>query len=247
MTTAISPATIVIPQRGLSGLTLDCIRSFRRHHGDACRIVIVDDGSPPADVQAIAAQRLKNVDLVCRPPEGVTAAWNAGARGLDTPVIVFLNNDATTLAPWLDDLVAPLVHRTAVVSGAELRNERTVPAAILRRLPTRRFAAGWCFAVRRDDFEAVGGFNSTLETYFSDTDLQSRLLQHHDSDERGIAIPIGGRLRHAGHATARRDPNRASHWRADRARFISLWHPSRVPQASACEDMRNVAPGACTG
>jgi GT2 family glycosyltransferase len=216
-------ATIVIPQFGQSDLTLRCIQSFRLHHGNDSRIIVVDDGSPPSDAHAIATAHQANVDLICRPHEGVTAAWNAGAAEVDTPVIIFLNNDTTTLWPWLDELVAPLLTNVAVISGAEWRTERAVPAVILHRLPTRRFAAGWCFAVLREDFESVRGFDPVLTTYFSDTDLQSRILIHRGLGESGITIASEGRLRHVGHATTRRDPARTRRWRADRGRFIAAW------------------------
>jgi GT2 family glycosyltransferase len=218
-----SPATIVIAQHGLSELTLECVRSFRRHHGDSTPIIIVDDGSPLASIRSIVSARLINVDLICRPRESVTSAWNSGAEAVKTPVIVFLNNDTTTLASWLDDLVAPLLDERVVVTGAEWRDEQAVPEGVLRRLPTRRFAAGWCFAVLRDDLEGVCGFDPSLETYFSDTDLQARILEGRGLGESGIAIPVVGRLRHIGHATAKRDPTRAARWRADRARFIATW------------------------
>lgn len=233
-----APATVIIAQHGRSELTLDCIRSFRVWHGDGPRIVVVDDGSPPADVRAIARARLMNVELICRPRAGVTSAWSIGARAVTSPALVFLNNDATTHARWLDDLASPVLAGTAVTAGVELRTEQAVPEAVLRRLPTRRYAAGWCFAVRRDDFEAVGGFQRSLELYFSDTDLQARLLVQRGQGEEGIAVPIQERLRHLGHATTSRDPNRAARWRADRARFIELWRSAfNVRHASACREL----------
>jgi GT2 family glycosyltransferase len=218
-----SHATIVIPQHGLSDLTLKCIESFRIHHGNDARVIVADDGSPPSDAHAIATAHRAKVDLICRPHEGVTAAWSAGASEVDTPIVIFVNNDTTTLGPWLDDLVEPLLRETAVVSGAEWRSERSVPEEILCRLPTRRFAAGWCFAVRYEDLVGVGGFDPALEMYFSDTDLQARILKARGLDESGIAIPIERRLRHIGHATTRRDPTRTRRWRADRTRFIAAW------------------------
>lgn len=218
-----SSVTIVIAQHGLSELTLECVRSFRNCHRNSTPIVIVDDGSPPDDIHAIASAGLENVDMIRQPHAGVTAAWNTAAWELETSTIVFLNNDTTTLVPWLDDLIEPLLQGTAVIGGAEWRNERAVPEGILRRLPTRRFAAGWCFAVNREDFFGVCGFDPALEMYFSDTDLQARILEGCGLGESGVTIPIAGRLRHLGHSTTRRDPARSRRWRADRARFSARY------------------------
>lgn len=216
-------ATIVIPQRGQSRLTLQCVHSFRTHHGDFTRIVVVDDGSPVDERRAIANCDCKNLELIVRSAEGVTAAWNAGARDARSEFLVFLNNDTMTSAPWLPRLLSPLATDAAVVCGVAARIENAVSESVLQRLPTRRFAEGWCFAVRRLDFEAMGGFDPSLRTYFSDTDLQARLLDSADSTDRCIAIVGCEGIAHLGHVTARRDPQRRARWQADRLRFAAIW------------------------
>jgi GT2 family glycosyltransferase len=215
-------ATIIIPQRGLSRLTLECLRSFQLFHGDATPVVVIDDGSP-SDAAAVAGAGIARVEVLRRPAEGVTAAWNAGARASRGDTLVFLNNDTVTTRPWLERLLAPLSSQDVAISGLEGRVERAVPEAVLRRLPTRRFAGGWCFAVRRHDFDAIEGFEPELAMYFSDTDLQARLLARREDVDRVIAIVGGEGIRHLGHATATLDPARAAQWRADRDLFVELW------------------------
>ena len=217
-------ATIVIPQRGQSRLTLQCLRTFRKHHGDSARIVVVDDGSPVDELRAIGNCECRNLELLVRSAEGVTAAWNAGARETRTEFLVFLNNDTTTSAPWLARLLSPLAAGRAVVCGVAARIENAVSESVLRRLPTRRFAEGWCFAVRRLDFEAVGGFDPSLRTYFSDTDIQARLLDAAGATNRCIATVGCEGIEHLGHATARLDSRRRALWQSDRLRFAALWN-----------------------
>jgi hypothetical protein len=108
------------------------------------------------------------------------------------------------------------------VAGVERRRERHLDPRVLGRLPSNVFAAGWCFAVRRCDFEAVRGFRGALRLYFSDTDLQSRVLLHRGCGPEGIAtMPLP--LRHLGHATTAVCPTRKEQWHADRRRFRRFW------------------------
>ena len=140
------------------------------------------------DLEQVAAAGLNNVELVRRPHRGVTAAWNAGAARSTGDVLIFLNNDVVTTGPWAGPLASLLADERIVVAGVQ-RRERAASRTptLLERLPTRVFAAGWCFAVRRRDFEAVGGFREALRLYFSDTDLQSRLLLRVGPRLEGIA------------------------------------------------------------
>ncbi len=215
---------VIIAQHGQPQLTITCIETLRRHHGDEPAVRLVDDGSAAGDVEQVQAAGLCNVELVRRPHRGVTAAWNAAAARSQADVLVFLNNDVITVGPWVERLIAPL-HRPRIrVAGVALRRERQLEEALLARLPTREFAVGWCFAVRRQDFEAVGWFREALRLYFSDTDLQARLLQGRDAGSGSLAIVPQLPLRHLGHATAALDPARKARWQADRRRFRRLWN-----------------------
>lgn len=221
-------ATIIIAQYRQPHLTIACVESLRRHHGEEPEIVIVDDGSPPSDVEQVSSAGLCNVQLIRRPHRGVTAAWNAGAARNSADVLVFLNNDVVTTGPWVNSLTAPLVDQCIVVAGVERRRERRVDEAILRRLPTHTFASGWCFAIRRHDFEAADGFRESLTLYFSDTDLQARLLGRSGCGSDGIATVPGLPLRHLGHATTSQCPSRQATWHADRRRFERLWRATTL-------------------
>jgi GT2 family glycosyltransferase len=215
-------STIIIAQHGQPRLTISCIESIRRHHGDEPEIVLVDDGSPAGDVEQVAAAGLSNVGLVRQPHRGVTGAWSAGAERATGDILIFLNNDVVSTGPWATRIASLLENDRVFVAGVQRRQERHLDADLLERLPTRVFAAGWCFAVRRRDFEAVGGFRKTLRLYFSDTDLQSRLLLRSGRGLEGIAtarLPLW----HLGHATTALCATRKEQWLADRRRFRRLW------------------------
>lgn len=215
--------TIIIAQYGRPQLTISCVHSLRRHHGERPEIVIVDDGSRAEDVEQVSMAGLGNVELIRRPHRGVTAAWNAGAARSSADVLVFLNNDVVTTGPWAPQLTSTLADERVVVAGVARRRERFVDPEVLGLLPTRFFAAGWCFAVRRDDFESVNGFRECLRLYYSDTDLQARLLDRRGSGPAGIGTMTGLPLRHLGHATTSQCVWRNALWQADRRRFERLW------------------------
>lgn len=220
-------ATIVIPQHGQAELTIACVLSLRRWESGNWPIVIVDDGSDPADRERIERELPETV-LQPQSHRGVTAAWNAGWRRVGTPYVIFLNNDVVAGARWVDAILQPIVSGKRLASGAAWRTERALPADVTGRLPSTQFAEGWCFATSVAALERLGGFDESLRLYFSDTDLQSRLMRMYGVDALGIVKEAQEALRHRGHASTRRLPQRRAIWTSDRERFISKWR-SEVP------------------
>jgi GT2 family glycosyltransferase len=218
-------ATIVIPQHDRTALTLSAVRALRRWEMRCWPIVVVDDGSNP--IAAAELEQLSgDVVLLRQPHHGVTAAWNSALRHVGTPLVVLLNNDVLIEGAWVDRLVQPLRSSVCMLSGVELRHEQAVPPAVLDRLGRSRFVAGWCWAFRVSDFRALGGFDESLRLYFSDTDLQARLLGR-ASPTADPVIVTSLSLQHLGHASTRSLTSRRAQWRADRARFIAKWMGDR--------------------
>lgn len=218
---AASDATIIIPQHGQAELTIAVVRGLRRFERVRFPIVVVDDGSRPEAV-ALIEQSCGDVRLVRQPHLGVTAAWNRGLEQVATTFAVLLNNDVIVHGAWVDALVQPLREGSAALSGVELRRERAVSSTVLELLGRSEFLAGWCWAFRAADARGLGGFDESLRLYFSDTDLQARLLAR--TGRRSPPTVVRGLpLRHAGHATTRLLPDRVAMWQGDRARFIEKW------------------------
>lgn len=214
-------ATIIIPQHDRTDLTLSVVRALRHHETCSWPLVVVDDGSG-AEAAAELERLPGDVRVVRQPHRGVTAAWNLGLEHVATPIVVLLNNDVRIDGAWVERLIRPVSERAATVSGVEVRQERAVPGNVLRHVGRSEFVAGWCWAFRKDDVEAVGGFDPTLWLYFSDTDLQARLLGRAGHDVR-VAVVSDLPLRHVGHCSTRQLPGRSAQWRADRARFLAKW------------------------
>jgi GT2 family glycosyltransferase len=162
---------------------------------------------------------LPDVTIIEQSHAGVTRAWNAGAARVSTPFVIFLNNDTHSLASWVDGLLAPLRNESAILSGVVWRDELAVP----RGLPTRRFVAGWCCAIAIASLREIGGFDESLRLYFSDTDLQARLVCAYGTRSLAVVDDIRNALQHCGHASTRLLPDRREIWAEDRRRFLTKW------------------------
>lgn len=219
---AIADVTFVIPQHGCSELTIACVRSLRRHETARRPVIVIDDGSSQGE-RAALRESLPDVSLHEQPHRGVTAAWNAGLRRVQTAFVVLLNNDTVTQGPWVEALVRPLRTGRARMTGAAWRTERGVPPETLIRLSTATFLEGWCLAAPVSVLLDAGGFDESLQIYFSDTDLQARIVHRYGADCRATVDEVRRALRHRGHASTRLLPERRKIWEADRARFTSKW------------------------
>jgi GT2 family glycosyltransferase len=224
---AVAAATVIIPQFEQAALTIACIESLRRWDGALWPIVVVDDGSSAAAREAVAGRRFANVRVVEQPRRGVSAAWNLGATEARTRAVVFLNNDVQFDGPALHQLVAPM-WSGALLTGAAYRNERHVPGDVRQRLPLDWFVEGWCFAVTKCLFDELGGFDESMGTYWSDTDLQLRVARRcgegsSTAGQSALVCPSGLPLRHLGHRTTAMLPERRVLWAADRRAFLAKW------------------------
>ncbi|MBW3542808.1 MAG: glycosyltransferase [Planctomycetes bacterium] len=217
-------AALIIPQHGRSDLTIACLQSIRRHEPVPPTAIVVDDGSLLEHVERIRRLQFGNVGVIAAGRSGVSAAWNCGAAAAaGCSRLVFLNNDVLADGPFLERLLEPLRMPNCLMAGARLRRETALPKETLARLPSNTFLEGWCLAVRRADFDAAGGFDESLRLYFSDTDLQGRLLANAGRSADALAAVPGLPVRHLGHATTRALPQRRRKWREDRTRFLEIW------------------------
>ena len=219
--------SIIIPSRDRPDLLGPCLASIlgRSTYPDL-EVIVVDNGT--SDPEALRILREHLVRVIDFPgPFNYSAANNLGAAAASGEVLVFLNNDTEVVSPdWLERIVRHLsfpgvaaagplllypdgsVQHAGVVLGA-----RGTADHVYRRFPadvegyagtlssSREVSAltGACLAVRRDAFEAVGGFRAAYATHYQDVDLCLRFIQaslrcvfvadarlvHHESPSRG--------------------------------------------------------------
>jgi N-acetylglucosaminyl-diphospho-decaprenol L-rhamnosyltransferase len=184
--------------------------------------IIVSDNGSRDDTAAWLAAEWPAVRAVCTPEAiGFAAACNRGARAASGSVLVFLNNDTEPQDGWLDRLIAPVVAEPdRVVATARLvlldtpdiidsaGDEYAWWGAAYKRgagdkacnydVPCEVFSpCGAAFAIGRDLFERLGGFDEVFGSVCEDVDLGYRVRL------------VGGRcvyeptavVRHAGSAT----------------------------------------------
>ena len=154
---------------------------------------------------------------------------NAGTRATESPYVVLLNNDTEILTDdWLEVMLEQAQHPAVGAVGARLLyGDGTVqhagvviglgqlaghvyrfaspddpgPGGALFAVRNYSAVTAACLMVRRDAFEAVGGFDEAFAIEFNDVDFCLRLvaagyrnvylphaeLVHHESKSRGIA------------------------------------------------------------
>lgn len=198
--------SIIIPQRGHQHrLTEPLVSALRQHEPDA-EILVIDDGAgrlkSPSDIEGVR--------MLHNEGRGLTAAWNRGCRWASHRHLVLLNNDVICLGPFLSKLVP---RSECGIAGSVMRGDEDLALFVLE---------GWCLAFTQETYHTLGGFDETMNLYFSDTDFQAR------AHKRGLpltSVPLP-MLRHLGHRTAHDKsilPDRAKQWQSDRREFCRKW------------------------
>jgi GT2 family glycosyltransferase len=170
---------------------------------------VVDDGSI-SEVAPLAAQSSGPVALRCvrQPPAGLNVARNHGVQQTSADLLAFLDDD-TLLAPgWAAAMIAGFADPACAGIGGrvQLRYEGPLPPWLSK--PQRNYLAefelgsesrwldegpvpvGANCAVRRGDFERVGGFRAGLDR------LGNSLISNGDTEFFRRLRTLGGRIRY---------------------------------------------------
>jgi N-acetylglucosaminyl-diphospho-decaprenol L-rhamnosyltransferase len=207
-------------------MVLECVERLRSPLLE--RVVVVDNGSVDGTAEALREAR-PEVDVVrLEHPKGLSFAYNRGAEGGRAPSILFLNDDVLATDEAISGLAEALEGRPSAVAAAGRlvdpadgrTQEAYLPqdfpgpvrlAAALVGIPRRRAETrgdeivavdqppGACLLVRREAFDAVGGWDEGFEFWFEDVDLARRLRAHGEV----LYVPTAV-FPHVGGASARR-------------------------------------------
>ena len=174
---------------------LDALASVR----DA-EVVVVDNASTDGTVEAVR-QSFPEVRVVEGPNDGYGAAANRGIAACSAPFVLLLNSDVVVRTGALRALAEYLQsHPRAGLAGPRLENpdgtlqrscfaflgtlrlavEKTALGRHLRsydRPRTAPWVLGAALAIRREAFDAVGGFDPAFFLYAEEVDLCWRLWQ----------------------------------------------------------------------
>ncbi len=241
-------ATVVVPAWNAWEHTAACLHSLRQTLRAGDQAIVVDNGSIDGTAEGLAGHHW--VDVVSNAENlGFARACNQGAALAGGEVVVFLNNDTILADGWLDELLAPFLDDDVGATGPRSDNVSgrqqvaSVPYGTgdlegffefarqwrqLHLAQTTEVArlVGFCLAVRRSSFEAVGGFDERYEIGgFEDDDLCRRLRER----ELRLLIAHASFIHHHSHATF--DANELD-WRAlqleNRTRFEEKWGPDAL-------------------
>lgn len=161
--------SFIIPahnEEALLGRAIASIHESAKATGETYEIIVVSDASTDRTAAVAAHHGAIVVSVELR---RISAVRNAGARHAKGDILVFVDADTILPPPTLQAALA-LVRGGAVGGGASVAWDESCPfwGTVLLRVWNEiarvlRWAAGCFVFVRRDIFEAVGGFD---ETYY---------------------------------------------------------------------------------
>ena len=241
--------SIIIVNRNLANLTLNCVDAVVAHtEVGLYEIIVVDNGSDAVEVETLvrASSNFRLIALNRNMYFG--EANNIGVENAAGEYVLFLNNDVLVTHDWFNQLFMVLSNefRAGAVgpkflypdgklqeAGAYIRADgwvlqlgmggMRVPPAYVDTIQVVDYCSAACLLMRKSDFLSLGGFDPIFDPcYFEDCDLAMRLRS------RGLFTYYCGQavVYHHGQLTARRE------WTADqlsgfvsanRDKFVSRW------------------------
>ena len=191
-------ASIIIISYNAKQKLLACLASVSRCLPVGCEIIVVDNASSEGNTDAVEGS-FRNVTLI-RSGEnlGFAAGCNRGARDANGAFLVFLNPDTLVEPGWLEALVAPFESYDAVglatakilmmyqrdqinacgcnlhLTGINLCRGLGRPRESYAEAGDVSVISGAAFAIRRELFAKLGGFDEDMFLYGEDADLSWR-------------------------------------------------------------------------
>jgi glucosyl-dolichyl phosphate glucuronosyltransferase len=177
--------SVIIPTHNRPATLRACLDTLQRQQGDpaALEVVVVDDGSEPEMAPLVAEVAASGpVPMRCerQPTSGLNSARNRGVRASFGDVVAFLDDDTLVSPGWAGAMLAAFSgHPCSAVGGrVELQLAGPEPDWMRSRrnflaeydlgseavwLDQQPVPVGANCAVRRTEFERIGGFRAGLD------------------------------------------------------------------------------------
>ena len=195
-----SPLVSIVIVAWNSRLDLEgCLSSLHQQDYSPCEVIVVDNASTDGTVEWLTTAYPDVHILPNKQNDGFAAGVNQGFAAARGEVLVELNPDTTVEADWLFPLVEAVQQPRIglATSRVMLMKEPTRINACGNEMSltgltfcigvgekAERFAqeailpvpaiSGAAFAMSRDCYQTIGGFDADYFTYFEDTDLSWR-------------------------------------------------------------------------
>lgn len=162
--------SVIIPAyyatQELVDITARCLYSLSITFQDG-EVILVDDGSPIR-----AMHEASTIDIRLPENQGYSAATNAGLEAASGSIIVVGNNDLTFHQMWLTELLRPLEEGFDVATCWTSDQKYK-----LKPIIEENAYFGSIFAMKREVYDTIGGFDEQFRGYFADNDYRLRMLE----------------------------------------------------------------------
>ncbi len=203
-------STVVIVTFNHENMIPRCLEALKATLGLDDDVVVVDNASTDRTRNIVEEEYPWVILVRSEINRGFGAGCNLGASASHSRYLVFLNPDTEPCPGWLDALLAGLQQAQNAglatarvllarspnrvdtfgnevhISGITTSRGWGEPAECHTRLVDVSAVSGACFAVSRELFRRLGGFDERLFLYYEDTDLS---LRARFAGYRCIAVP----------------------------------------------------------
>jgi GT2 family glycosyltransferase len=206
-----SAISVVVPNFNGAAFILDSLRAVEAQHVAPAEIVVVDNGSSDGSASRIRAAMPQVRVLELPRNRGFAGGANAGVAATTSPLVAVLNSDARPEPTWLGQLLRVAASSPADVwawgsvlmssstgaiesagdewnpRGFAYKRQKGEPIASLPVDPYEVFAPpGAAPLLRRDVFDALGGYHDRFFLYYEDIDLAYRARR---AGYRAVVVP----------------------------------------------------------
>jgi GT2 family glycosyltransferase len=191
-------ASIVIVSYNSKQKLMACLASVISSMPDDCELIVVDNASSEGNADQIATSFPETVLIRSHTNLGFAAGCNLGVRHAQSRYLVFLNPDTIVERGWLESMIAPLESDDSIglvtpkilllaapdrlntcgcdihISGLTLCRGIGRPRDYYPKIDEVGAVSGAAFAIRRELFDKLGGFDEDMFLYMEDIDLSWR-------------------------------------------------------------------------